>query len=432
MFFEIVRGAVTRQKRKLLVMACAMTLGISLATAMLNVMFDVGDKVNQELRAYGANIVVSPRGASFLGDIYGVEEGVGVADKYLAEAELPRIKTIFWAFNIVDFTPWLDIMVRLDEDSAPVRLAGAWFSKHLDLPTGESVDTGAVNLKSWWDVRGAWLDDSDISGVMVGSALAAKRGIKVGGTLPVRFRDADGAEWVERMTVRAVFHSGDREDEELVATLAAVQKLAGLEGKVRRVEVSALTTPENDLARRAAQNPYTLSRQDWEVWYCTAYVSAIAYQIEEVLTNSRAKPVLQVAESEGIILRKTRLLMLLLTILSLACTALAISNLVTASVMERSAQIGLLKALGATDGQIYLLILAEAFVATALGGVAGYVVGLGFASIIGQAVFGSNVAAKGLVIPLIVVLALLVTIGGSLPAMRMLARLRPAEVLHGR
>jgi putative ABC transport system permease protein len=432
MFFRIIRGAVTRQKRKLLMMACTMALGISLATAMLNVMFDVGDKVNQELKAYGANIMVSPRGASFLGDLYGVEEGAGVADKYLAEDELPGIKTIFWAFNIVDFSPYLDIMVDLDGSSGPVRLVGTWFSKHLEIPTGETVDTGIINLKSWWDIRGSWLKDDDAAGVMVGAALAAKNKIREGDALLVRFRNESGPERQERLIVRAVFHSGDREDEELLAPLATVQKLAGLAGKVRRVEVSALTTPENDLARRAAQNPQTLSRHDWEVWYCTAYVSAIAYQIEEVLTASRAKPVLQVAESEGAILQKTQLLMLLLTVLSLACSALAISNLVTANVMERSTEIGLLKALGATDGQISLLILAEMLIATVIGGATGYFAGLWLASVIGQTVFGSAVATKGLVVPVIALLALLVTVGGSLPAIRMLLRLRPAEVLHGR
>jgi putative ABC transport system permease protein len=294
------------------------------------------------------------------------------------------------------------------------------------------VDTGIISLKSWWDVRGGWMRDDDASGVMAGSAFAAKYGVRQGDALAVTTKDASGDERTATLVVRSIFHSGDKEDEGLLAPLATVQRLTGLEGKARRVEVSALTTPENDLARRAAQNPYSLSRQDWEVWYCTAYVSAIAFQIEEVLTDARAKPVLQVAESEGTILRKTQLLMLLLTILSLACSALAISNLVTANIMERSTEIGLLKALGATDSQISLAILSEMLVATFTGGTIGYAAGLGLASIIGHSVFGSAVAAKGLVIPLIALLVFLVTLGGSLPAIRLLLRLRPSEVLHGR
>jgi putative ABC transport system permease protein len=172
---------------------------------------------------------------------------------------------------------------------------------------------------------------------------------------------------------------------------------------------------------------------EWDTWYCTAYISSIAYQIEEVISDARAKPVLQVAESEGAILRKTQLLMLMLTALSLACSALAISNLVTAGVMERSAEIGLLKAVGASSAEVLLLIMTETMITSFIGGVAGYFAGRGFAQIIGVTVFGSYISSKALiVIPLVAVLVAAVTLAGSLPAMRLLLSLRPAEVLHGR
>jgi putative ABC transport system permease protein len=428
----MIRGAVTRRKRKFLMTVCTVALGISLATAMLNVMLDVGDKMNQALKTYGANIMVAPRGASLLGDLYGVDEGAGVADKFLVEAELPKIKTIFWAFNILDFTPYLDVQAEAGASGDTVTLFGTWFSRHLDIPTGESADAGIINLKSWWDVKGPWLSDEDESGVMAGAAFAARHNIGIGDVINVAVTGRTGEKRTAELTVRSVFHSGDKEDEILLAPLAVVQRLSGLEGKVRSVEVSALTTPENDLARRAAQNPHSLSRREWEIWYCTAYASAIAFQIDEVLTGARAKPVLQVATSEGAILQKTRLLMLLLTVLSLACSALAVSSLVTANVMERSTEIGLLKALGASDGQIALLVLTETLAAALVGGTIGYFAGLGLAQIIGQSVFNAAVSAKGLVIPLIALLVLAVTMGGSLPACRMLLRLKPAEVLHGR
>jgi len=161
-------------------------------------------------------------------------------------------------------------------------------------------------------------------------------------------------------------------------------------------------------------------------------VSAISYQIEEAVSGARAKPVRQVAESEGAILQKTQLLMLLITALSLAGSALGISNLLTASVMERTREIGLLKALGATDSEILLSTLSETMTTGIAGGIAGYFMGLGFAQIIGQTVFGSAVEAKGMVIPIVMILVVLVTLAGSLPAFRMLLSLRPAEVLHGR
>jgi putative ABC transport system permease protein len=433
----MIGGALFRQWKKMLMVAFTIALGSSLATAMLNVMLDVGDKVNQELKTYGANINVLPRGASLLDDLYGVSEGSGVSDKYLRESELGNIKTIFWAFNIVDFTPYLNLRVTLvppagaagaaSPSQAEVKLVGTWFDHHLELPTGEALDTGIRNMKNWWDVRGRWLDGADSNQVMVGEAAAARYRIGLGDTITVRSGDRG-----RDFTVAGIFNAGGDEDQELYVPLGAAQELAGRPGLVSRVEVSALTTPDNELARRAAQDPKSLSIKELETWYCTAYVSAICYQIDEVITDAVSKPIRQVAESEGVVLEKTQLLMLLITILSLAGSALGISNLVTASVMERSGEIGLLKAVGAHDGPISRLVLAEIGITGIAGGVGGYFAGLGFAQIIGQSVFNSSIDSKPMVIPLVAVLVFLVTMAGSIPSIRLLLSLRPAEVLHGR
>lgn len=427
MFWRMVRGALLRQPGKMLMIAFTIALGASLATAMLNVMLDVGDKVNQELKTYGANINVLPKGASILGDLYGVEEGSGVADQYLLESELGNIKTIFWAFNIVDFAPYLEIDASLYPQAERVRVVGTWFNHHLDLPTGETLDTGIRNLKSWWEVSGAWFADDEEGYAMVGTLVAARHRIHVGDiitlTSPLQSRT---------LVVKGIFNSGSDDDEHIYIPLAVAQAMVNRQGMVGRVEVSALTTPDNELARRAAQNPKSLSIKDWETWYCTAYVSSIAYQIEEVITDAVAKPIRQVAESEGAILEKTQLLMLLITMLSLIGSALSISNLVTASVMERSPEIGLLKAIGATDTAVSLLLLAEILLMGLIGGSAGYFVGLGFAQMIGHSVFGAAINIKPMVIPVVALLVFLVTLAGSIPALRFLLALRPAEVLHGR
>src|SRR5262249_55745798 len=140
----------------------------------------------------------------------------------------------------------------------------------------------------------------------------------------------------KELIVKGIFNAGSAEDGQIYLPLPVAQEMANRPGLVSSIEVSALTTPDNELSRRAAQNPKSLSIKEMETWYCTAYVSSICYQIEEVISDAVAKPIRQVAESEGAILEKTQLLMLLITILSLVGSALGISNLVTASVMERS------------------------------------------------------------------------------------------------
>ena len=422
MFWRMVIRALIRQRRKMLMIACTIALGVSLATAMLNVMFDVGDKINQELKTYGANIRVVPQAASLLDDMYGLDEG---QNYYLREDELGNIKTIFWAFNIVDFAPYLASEVHLNDTR--VRMVGTWFRHHMALPTGEELDTGMTNMKSWWDVQGRWLTDDDAGGALVGSLLAARNGIDVGDVITLSY---DGR--AESFRVNGIFDGGGDEDEYLYVPLAAAQALLDKGGLIDSIEVSALTTPDNELSRRAAQNPKSLSAKDLETWYCTAYVSSICYQIQEVISDALAKPVRQVAESEGSILNKTQLLMLLITVLSLAAAALGISNLVVASVMERSKEIGLLKALGAHDGPISRLVLTEIAVTAIIGGGIGYFAGLGFAAIIGRSVFDAAIAVKPLVIPLVAVLVCAVTLAGSIPSIRLLLSLKPAAVLHGR
>ncbi len=430
MLFKMIRGVLFHQRGKMLLIAFTIALGASLATGMLNVMMDVGDKVNQELKTYGANITVKPKDSSLLSDIYNLEEGEEELNaSYLEESDLGKLKTIFWAFNIVDFTPFLDTNVTLPDGSA-AKLVGTWFNHHLSLPTGEELDAGVVGMRSWWDVtEGKWLDENDgnvLDEIMVGTALAQQQGWKPGER--VTLSASQGSREVE---IAGIYDAGGDEDSQIFAVLDLVQELTGREDKVASIEVSAITTPDNDLARRAAKNPQALSSRDYETWYCTAYVSAICYQIQEAIPNCVASAIRQVAESEGTILEKTQLLMILITALSLVGSALGISNLVTASVMERAQEIGLLKAIGAKDRSITGVIIVEILITALIGGVIGYFMGFGFAQLIGHSVFGSAVEMKLKVIPIVAALIALVTMAGSLPAIRTVLRLRPAEVLHG-
>ncbi len=426
MFFRMIKGAITRQFRKMIMVAFTVALGVSLATAMLNVVFDVGDKVNQELKAYGANINVIPKGSTFINDVYGLEKGDDEIVHYIDERELGKLKTIFWAHNIVDFTPYLEVSGVINGQDK-VDIKGTWFNKEITLPTGQKFKTGMTRMKNWWELGAHWLGDDMTDGIMIGKEIQEKYLLNIGDKVKLKIGDEE-----REFTVLSSFASGSKEDDAIFLPLKTVQEMLGVENKVTRVEVSALTTPDNELSRRAAENPKMLSINDYETWYCTAYVSSVCFQIDEVIPDAISKPIRQVAESEGEILNKTKLIMVLITLLSMLGSALAISNLVTASVMERSSEIGLLKAIGAKDVPIVLLIVTEILFIALIGSVVGYFAGLGFAQIIGHSVFSSSINIKPVVIPIVGVLVTLVTLIGSIPAIKLLLKLKPAEVLHGR
>ncbi len=429
MFFRMVKGTLIRQWKKMILIAFTIGLGASLATAMLSVVLDVGDKVNKELKTFGANITVMPKRQSVVSDLYDVSGGKS-SGAYLKENELGKIKTIFWAFNIVDYTPFVKSNAKLS-DGSDVQVVGSWFNHHMDLPTGEQLDAGIASLRSWWEIKdGKWIDEqanSNENDCMIGSKLAEKLGVKAGDKVKVK-----GSKEEKELNIVGVFSSGGDEDERIFTGLKAAQALSGLEGKIDSIEVSALTTPDNELAVKAAKDPQSLTVAQYEIWYCTAYVSSICYQIQEVITDSVAAPVRQVADSEGAILDKTQLLMLLITILSLIGSALGICNLVTASVMERSSEIGLMKAIGAHNSAITGLVLTEIIITAIIGGTVGFGCGIGFAQIIGESVFGSLITLRPMVIPIVGVLVVIVTLIGSIPAIRMLLKLEPEAVLHGR
>ena len=418
----------TRQLRRRSLIALTVALCASICVAMLGIVLDVGDKLNAELTTYGSNIVVQPKADAVVSNLYETDRDAAPT-AYLDESTIPKIKTIFWAYNIVDFSATLKGSVKVSSSGGEVddlSVTGTWFNKDLSLPTGETTTAGVTTMRSWWTMEGSWpADDADQA--VVGSDLAGRLGLSEGDT--VTLTTPTGS---RPLTVTGVYTSGDSDDDTLYAPLAVVQELTGHIGQVDQVEVKALTTPENDLSRKAAQNPAILSSADWETWYCTAYASSIAYQIEEAIPGAVAKQVRQVAAVEGNVLEKTQTLMILMTALSLVAAVLAVASLTTASLVERTGEFALLKAIGASSASVNRLILAETAVLGLAGTAVGALVGSGLAQLIGRIVFGSSITMRPMVYVLVVALISLVLLVATASSMRSILKIQPATALHRR
>ena len=418
----------TRQLRRRSLIALTVALCASICVAMLGIVLDVGDKLNAELTTYGSNIVVQPKADAVVSNLYETDRDAAPT-AYLDESTIPKIKTIFWAYNIVDFSATLKGSVKVSSSGGEVddlSVTGTWFNKDLSLPTGETTVAGVTTMRSWWTMEGSWPAD-DAEQAVIGSDLAGRLGLSEGDT--VTLTTPTGS---RPLTVTGVYTSGDSDDDTLYAPLAVVQELTGHTGQVDQVEVKALTTPENDLSRKAAQNPAILSSADWETWYCTAYASSIAYQIEEAIPGAVAKQVRQVAAVEGNVLEKTQTLMILMTALSLVAAVLAVASLTTASLVERTGEFALLKAIGASSASVNRLILAETAVLGLAGTAVGALVGSGLAQLIGRIVFGSSITMRPMVYVLVVALISLVLLVATASSMRSILKIQPATALHRR
>jgi putative ABC transport system permease protein len=116
--------------------------------------------------------------------------------------------------------------------------------------------------------------------------------------------------------------------------------------------------------------------------------------------------------------------------ISLAVGGIGILTIMTIAVRERRREIGLLRALGAAQGQILLLFLGESVLLASLGGLAGLLVGAGGAWLIGAAVPALPTRVAWDFVLLAEVTAALIGLGaGVLPALAA-ARLDPVEALR--
>lgn len=453
---RMVARSLARQIKKRVLIAIVVCLSACVSVAMLSVVYDVGDKINAELSSYGSNIIVQPKSNAVVNDLYAsrtksdysnsqtLQTSQTLADAesqestaFLKESDAAKIKMIFWAFNITNFAPKLTIYANLKANlkanssaesvNSVVPIVGTWFNRKLALASGETTVVGVQGMRSWWRMLEGRFPRDFKHEAAVGTNLAKSHNLKVGQLIKLTRSGRQIS-----LKIVGIYDSGDSDNNAIYADSSQAQRLSNRLNMVEAIEVKALTTPENDLARKAAKNPAALSQEEWETWYCTAYPSSITYQIEEVIPDAVAKQVRQVSAMQGSVLNKTRAVMVLMTALSLVAAAVAVANLMAAAISERSGELALLKALGARDGAVARLMLMETAVIACVGALIGMIAGFGVAQVIGFSVFGSAISLRPMVFVLVFVLLAITVLAAAGSSIRSILHVRPAEVLHGR
>src|ERR1700747_1545806 len=151
MFLRLIADNFTRRPRRKFLTATALSLGMAVATAALSVSLDVGDRLSEEFKSLGANLVVTPEADSLPLEIGGVDFRPANAGAYLPESDLAKLKTIFWRNNIMAFAPVLEVPVFVARNSTEMALAstkpnttliGTWAQHSVTLPDGSTFVTG--------------------------------------------------------------------------------------------------------------------------------------------------------------------------------------------------------------------------------------------------------------------------------------------------
>ena len=425
-FLRLLWESFARQRRRKLLAGVAILLGTTAVTAMLALALSIGDRIQHELAAYGANLVVYPKAEQLAVKVGGVDVRPATGGATLKASDLEKLRGIFWANNITGVSPELNFTASLSKagtlgtPDTPATVSGVWFSHGFT-----AGPTGAPQLHPWWRLQGAWPAGNDDA--VLGAGLARKMNAHAGDSIRLSVPGAD-AQAVKHVT--GIVTTGDASDGVMMVTLQAAQQMTGEPDALTRVDVAARTKPEDAFAR---QDPDRMSAKQHDVWYCRPYANSIAYQIREVMAGSQAEQVRRVEQTEGTVLSRISGLMWLVSAAALLAAGFAVSAAMATAVLERRREIGLMRSLGASKTSIAMLFYAESGLLAILAGTLGYLAGSGLAFWLGARIFPgatSSPLLNPVLLPVVVALALVVAIAGSTPSIRKALGMDPSMVLR--
>ena len=328
--FDVSLNNLRRRKGRMALLVLGLTIGVATVVALTAITTTLRADIANKLDQYGANILIVPK-ANDLSLSYG---GVTVASAAfdvgeLTLADLEQIQTIENAANISVVAPKL-----LDATSVGgqnVLVAGVRF-------------TDELRLKQWWHVAEG-MEPSAPDDALVGSRLASTLGLRPGDRVEVSGHSFQ--------VVGVLAENGSQDDDILFVDLATVQQVMNKPGSISLAEVAAL---------------------------CTACpVEEMVKQMAAVLPQARVTALRQAVKLRMDTVGQLERFALAVSAVVIAIGSLVVLTTMLGSVAERRQEIGLFRALGFRQGHVMRIILSEAALVSVIGGLLGWLVGMGAA-----------------------------------------------------
>ena len=374
MFLRMITASLMRRKSRMIIALLAIAIGAAILSGLVTIYYDVPRQMGAEFRNYGANMVLTP------------------TDRRFTQSDLKKATDIIKSNELVGATPFRYETVRMHEQ--PILAAG-------------TIMDDVKKTSPYWLVDGNWPKQS--GELLLGKNISDSLELKVGDSVTVSFTPENVAKDQQDNTldfkVTGILNTGGREEDYVYMSMEDLETLAGAKGNIDLAEVSISTSGEG----------------------LNKYVVEINKKVDTV----SASLVKRVTASETTVLSKLQALVFLVTAIVLALTMICVATTMTAVVTERRKEIGLRKAIGASDSSIIKEFMGEGILLGGLGGVVGSVIGFAFAQTVSVNVFGSSISFRPLLVPITIIVSIAVTGIACLIPIRTTTKIDPALVLKG-
>jgi putative ABC transport system permease protein len=375
----VLRALAHRWGRTVLLLA-VLAMASSLATALGIVSISMGKRVAEEVRKYGANLVIIPESARLDVGSGGLNFGVIAEPAYLKQREME------------------DALARSGlKAERSFHLRGVLHWKNADLMVDGVNFADIRRLFPWWQLKGNWPTAGE---TVVGNDLATRLGLKLGDTMELARKDQ-----IVRLRISGIVSSGGEEDGLLFLALPELQQALDLDGQLTLVRL--MVTAGGDSLKK----------------------SAAALQL--LLPTAKVNEVRQTARTSEGLLAKVKLLMIMVTAVVLISAGSSVAGTMSTTVLERGKEIGLMKAMGGTRWEVMLIFCGEAALLGILGGAAGYLLGSAIAQFITRTVFAASAEFIPWFAGISMGVSLFLALLGSVGPMISVFKLDPVRSLRG-
>lgn len=427
MFFTMLWGAVFRRRSRAMMAVIASLVGAATLFCLASVCVAVPQQMNEEMRTYGANLIVTPASAT------GKSQGIDTAT-------VRNVTALIGAGHSVKSAAYRYESVRIN--SAPYTIAG--------------VDVKAVRaLNRHWNVTGDWPGSGN---VMVGRDVADALGVKVGSRVTIGYRAADAS--ASASSSASAKSDSDESTETAESSAQGTQSTQTTQGEqttqaTENGRVSSDIMDNNGTEFRIAGIVDTGGNEDSIIYATTADVSKLAghergadvveYSVnamgdelnaivnrinKNTNTAVKAQTVTKITSSDTRIIAMLQTLFWIVSLVVLVLTLVGVGTTISSIVSQRRNEIGLRKALGADSRAIGVEFYVESGIYGLIGGLLGTAIGYVLARVLCATVFGRAIGFDWLLCVGSLLLSVAIAVIASIPPVRRATRIDPAIVLR--